>query len=249
MTSCRDSTHTNSIGPWKHGAIPVIGLIGGIGSGKSAVAAILAARGAVVIDADRVGHELLFDADVRDEIIARFGDSVLNQKVADPGRAPDIDRSSLGAIVFADPKRRRELEAIVHPRMRDRFRREIERLTRLGQSRLIVLDAAILLEAGWDDLCDRVVFVDAPRSLRWQRVAKQRDWSAGVLDSREAAQWPCDIKRSRADLVLANDSGMDELRQEVGRLDAVLGVSSSPRGQGERPRIGHGFEIPTEITG
>jgi dephospho-CoA kinase len=152
-------------------------------------------------------------------------------------------------MVFADQERRRELEAIVHPKMRDRFRREIERLTRLGLARVIVLDAAILLEAGWDDLCDHVVFVDAPRSVRRQRVAKQRGWSAQALESREAAQWPCEIKRSRADMVLANDSGMDHLNREVGRLDALIGDSSSRTSQGARPRLGQVVEIPTEIGG
>jgi len=181
MSSCRLTDHANSDGPWKHGAIPVIGLIGGVGSGKSAVAAILAARGGVVIDADRVGHELLTVPAVRDQIVARFGDKVLDRRVSAVGSGSRIDRSALGEIVFADPERRRELEAIVHPRMRDRFRSEIERLTRLGDAGVIVLDAAILLEAGWDDLCDHVVFVDAPRSVRRRRVAEQRGWSLGAL--------------------------------------------------------------------
>jgi dephospho-CoA kinase len=114
---------------------------------------------------------------------------------------------------------------------------------------VIVLDAAILLEAGWDDLCDRVVFVEAPRSVRRQRVAKQRGWSLAVLESREAAQWPCDIKRSRADIVLANDSGMDNLNREVSRLDDLLGGSSSQPGECARPPFGPVVEIPTEING
>jgi dephospho-CoA kinase len=204
----------------------VIGLIGGIGSGKSAVAEILAARGSVVIDADRVGHELLSDREVREQIVARFGEVVLNQQATAGSPAPQIDRAALGAIVFADPVSRRGLEAIVHPRMRDQFRRDIERVTREGDARMIVLDAAILLEAGWDELCDRIVFVDAPRGERCQRVAKQRGWSPAVLESREAAQWPYDNKRSRADIVLANDSGIDSLNREVGRLDDLLGNPS-----------------------
>jgi len=228
----------------------VIGLIGGIGSGKSAVASILAAQGGVVIDADGVGHELLTDPEVRNQIVARLGDSVLDRKVSALAPGPRIDRTNLGAIVFADPERRRELETIVHPRMRDRFRSEIERLTRLGEARVIVLDAAILLEAGWDDLCDRVVFVDAPRSVRRQRVATQRGWSLAALESREAAQWPCDIKRGRADIVLVNDSTMDDLNREVGRLDDLVGDSSSRTDDGcARPRFGPVVEIPTEIIG
>jgi dephospho-CoA kinase len=246
MTSCRPSDQANSTVSWKHGPIPVIGLIGGIGSGKSAVAAILEARGAAVIDADGVGHELLTDPEIRDAIVARLGDAVLDRRVAGVSSAPSIDRSTLGAIVFADPERRRDLEAILHPQMRDRFGREIARLTRLGAARVIVLDAAILLEAGWNDLCDRVVFVDAPRSMRRQRVAKQRGWSSAALESREAAQWPCEIKRSRADIVLVNDSGMDSLNREVGRLDELFGDPSSRAGHSARPRFGHVVEVPTE---
>jgi len=249
MTSSGPSDQASAARPWKHGGIPVIGLIGGIGSGKSAVAAILAARGGVVIDADGVGHELLEDPEVRDQIVARFGNSILDREGPGLAPGPRIDRSSLGAIVFADPARRRELESIVHPRMRDRFHHEIERLTSLGDARVIVLDAAILLEAGWDELCDCVVLVDAPRNVRWQRVAKQRGWSAPALESREAAQWPCEIKRSRADLVLANELGMDDLIREVGRLDAVLAARSSRTGDRDRPRVGQSVQIPSHILG
>jgi dephospho-CoA kinase len=226
MTSCRARDRTQATRLWKHGPIPVIGLIGGIGSGKSAVATILAARGGVVIDADRLGHELLAEPAVREQIVARFGESVLDQRSSALARVRQIDRSALGALVFADPAQRRMLEEIVHPRMREMFGREIKRLTREGEARMIVLDAAILLEARWDDLCDLVVFVDAPRSMRSERVANQRGWSLAKLESREAAQWPCDKKRSHADIVLTNDSGIDALNREVARLDDLLGDSS-----------------------
>jgi len=229
--------------------VPVLGLIGGIGSGKSAVAALLAACGAAVIDADGVGHELLAVPEVREQIVDRFGESVLDRKRAAHAGVRQIDRSALGAIVFANPERRCELEAILHPRMRDRFRREIERLAAQGQARMIVLDAAILLEAGWDDLCDRVVFVDASRSVRCQRVANQRGWTLAEFESREAAQWPYDRKRGRADIVLANDSGIDGLNREVGRLDDLLGDPSSRTDRRAPERIGEGVEIPTEVIG
>jgi dephospho-CoA kinase len=213
----------DSRGAWKHGAIPVIGLIGGIGSGKSAVAAILAARGAAVIDADRVGHEVLGEPEVTEEIVARFGENVLRRPASGESPEPQIDRAALGSIVFADPRSRRELESIVHPRMRERFRQDIGRLSQQGGARMIVLDAAILLEAGWDDLCDRVVFVEAPADLRRERVAKARGWTAAVLESRERAQWPPENKRLRADIVLVNGAGLDSLNREVGRLEDRLG--------------------------
>src|SRR4051812_43190360 len=89
-------------GPWKHGAIPVVGLIGEIGCGKSRVAAMLAGRGAQVLDADAIGHALLDQRPVRERVIARFGAEILGPP-EEPDRPPRIDRGALGAIVFARP--------------------------------------------------------------------------------------------------------------------------------------------------
>jgi dephospho-CoA kinase len=229
----------------------VIGLIGGIGSGKSAVGAILEARGAALINADGVGHELLRSPEVRDQVVARFGQSVL---ALTPSRSAatlptQIDRAALGAIVFADPARRRELEAILHPLMRERFLREIEHVTRQGKALMVVLDAAILVEAGWDDLCDGVVFVDAPRDIRLARVAKERGWDRAALELREAAQWPCEKKRSHADLVLRNASGIDALNQEVAKVDDLLGEIAGAGGPEPRARIAEHVETPSEVVG
>jgi dephospho-CoA kinase len=91
-----------------------------------------------------------------------------------------------------------------------------------------VLDAAILLEAGWDDLCDLIVFVDAPRDQRMRRVQEQRCWSRDVFEAREVAQWPCDKKRRHADLIITNDAGVDGLQQQVQRVEARLAELSCP---------------------
>jgi dephospho-CoA kinase len=202
----------------------VIGLIGGIGSGKSEVSGMLAAKGAIVIVADAVGHELLKDPEVRDQILSRFGADVMTGQVplADP--TPGIDRRALGAIVFADPTARRGLEEILHPRMRARFASLINQSAQADQPgpRWIVLDAAILLEASWDDLCDQIVFVDAPRAQRVRRVVDERGWSEEALESRERAQWPIAEKRRRADFIITNDAGLDHLSREVDRLLAFL---------------------------
>jgi len=227
---------------WKHGAIPVIGLTGGVGGGKSEVAAILAERGSAVVDADAIAHELLEDPGVRGRIVARFGDGVVTRAGLEPGAAPAIDRRVLGAIVFADPEARRALEAILHPLMRARFIAAIQREMQAGrdQAPSVVLDAAILLEAGWNDLCDLVVFVDAPRDERLRRAAHQRGWSALTFEARERAQWPCDDKRRRAALVIANDAGVDSLRRELARLDILLALSASPQVEPSRARAGSG---------
>src|SRR5262249_41442195 len=141
-------------GPWKHGPIPVLGLIGGIGAGKTRVAAMLAEHGAFVIDADAVGHALLDQRPVRDQVVARFGKEILRrtpdtesgvESSAEAETSATIDRRALGAIVFAAPTALRQLEAILHPKMRRTFERAIARTIRRGRARAVVLDAAILL--------------------------------------------------------------------------------------------------------
>jgi len=214
----------------KHGDLAVIGLIGGIGGGKSSVAALFEASGAVVIDADLVGHELLNDPRVCSQIVDRFGTGALSEKNAGPELPSVIDRKALGTIVFADPTARHDLETILHPRMRASFEAVIERESnsKKTEKSMVVLDAAILLEAGWDDLCDLIVFVDAPRDERMRRVQAQRGWSWDVFEAREAAQWPCDKKRRRADLVITNDAGVDGLKERVQRILARLAELSCP---------------------
>jgi dephospho-CoA kinase len=205
----------------------VIGLIGGIGAGKSRVAELLAAAGAFVIDADLVGHALLTQRPVRDLVVAQFGPRVLERGDA-AGNPPPIDRRALGAIVFADPAALRRLEAILHPRMRQTFERAIARTIRRGQARAVVLDAAILLEAGWNTLCDHVVMVDAPRDQRVARLAAARGWSEPVLTAREAAQWPLRRKAALADTVIRNDAGLEALAEQVRQLAAALFAPDRP---------------------
>lgn len=223
-------------GPWKHGAIPVVGLIGGIGAGKSCVADELRKRGAFVLDADSVGHALLDQAPAQVEVVRRFGTEVLDRSAPD---GPKIDRRALGAIVFAHESSRRDLEKILHPRMRGTFERAIARTQRKGRVPVIVLDAAILFEAGWNDLCDVVLFVDAPRDQRVARLAAQRGWTEAVVAAREDAQLPLDEKRSRADIVITNDGAPEQLAEEVTRLwERVLGQ----KGPATRPPAGPAHE-------
>jgi dephospho-CoA kinase len=230
MTQCPSTRAARAAGRKQDDDVAVIGLIGGIGGGKSSVAAVFENRGAVVIDADVVGHELLNDPRVRSQIVDRFGTVVLSEKTAEPGLPSAIDRQALGAIVFAEPVARRDLESILHPRMRAWFEAVIQRQAacQTTEKSVVVLDAAILLEAGWDDLCDLIVFVDAPRDERMRRVQEQRGWSQGVFEAREAAQWPCDLKRRRADLLITNDTGVDGLIQQVQRVEARLAELSCP---------------------
>ena len=195
------------------GGIPVIGIAGGVGSGKSALAAALARRCRVVtLDADRAGHAALQQSDVADEIRQAFGSNVVDEE----GR---VLRPRLAAVVFGETEAhesaRRTLEAIVHPVIRA----ELERQIGLHQSRqdcdLLVLDAAVLLEAGWQRLCDLLVFLDTPRALRLERVAASRGWSADELTRREASQWPLERKRAAADVIVDNARDIEEAADEL----------------------------------
>ncbi len=256
MTPSERSHEPRATKRWQHGAAPVIGLTGALASGKSAVARLLADRGFVLINADSVGHAVLELPEVKRQLRELFGARVLAGEGVPSDRGSGVDRKALAAIVFADPEARRALEAMVHPLMRARFVEAIEHELDPARPAVspVVLDAAILLEAGWDDLCDLVVFVDAPRSDRIYRAAMDRGWNAKVFFAREGAQWPSDQKRLRADFVIKNDAGLDALPGEVDRLVTTLldpvpassrvpglePTSAEPRAPGRRGQEGSG---------
>jgi len=222
-------------GPWRFGSVPVVGLTGGIGAGKSVVAVAFAGRGAEVTDADAIGHTLLQKRPARDQVLERFGPEGLapeTETETETDQAPAIDRKALGAIVFNNRSALRDLESILHPLMRRTFQKAIRRTANRREAPMVVLDAAVLLEAGWDDLCDWIVFVEASEGQRLARLNEQRQWSAEQLASREAAQWPLDRKRAAADLVIANDDGPEELEPQIQELWRRLRQPPPPR----RPR-------------
>lgn len=175
----------------------VLGLTGGIASGKSFVAALLAERGAVVLDADRHAHAALAEPAVVAALVARWGPSV----VAEDGvlLRREVARRVFGADADAVAERR-FLEGLVHPRVRDRLRAELANADRAGAP-VAVLDIPLLHEAGWVATCDAVLFVDTPIDVRRERAAR-RGWTADELARREAAQTPIDLKRDTADFVI-----------------------------------------------
>jgi dephospho-CoA kinase len=197
----------------------VVGVIGSIGSGKSRVAELLARRGGRVISGDEAGHEALAQPDLQARIVARFGIGVLDAIGA-------IDRRKLGAIVFASANDRKALEEIVFPWIRERLAGRIADALVDPAVTLVVLDAAVLIEAGWDDRCDRIVFVDAPRRLRLDRVARQRGWTAADLAAREQAQLPLEVKTAHSDFLLTNDGTEQDLARRVDRVLEELRAAS-----------------------
>lgn len=187
--------------------IPILGLVGGIGSGKSALADWLAQRlRVVVLDADASGHAALRQPEVQFAIRRDFGDDVFNP-------TGDVERSRLAQRVFGDTPAlqtaRQQLEAIVHPVIRRDLEQQIAELRERQACDVIVLDAAVMLESGWSELCDAIAFVDVPRSERLARVLATRGWPESELNRREASQWPLDRKRAAADIVIDNSSDLE----------------------------------------
>ncbi|GAB3491816.1 dephospho-CoA kinase [Nocardiopsis coralliicola] len=190
-----------------------VGLTGGIGSGKSAVAARLSERGALVIDADAIAREVVEPGTPGlAEVVAEFGTGVL-----DPAGA--LDRPRLGAIVFADADRLAALNAIVHPRVGARTE---ELMAAAPQGAIVVYDVPLLVENGLQELYDVVVVVDAPEEVRLRRLQEQRGMDPDQARARMAAQAGREDRLAAADLVVDNSGGLAELDARVAEVYAAL---------------------------
>ncbi len=195
------------------GMPPVVGILGGIGSGKSTIARWVTSRNSVcLIDGDQVGHEVLLLEPIKQAIRERFGDSVFDSE------QQEVDRTALGNLVFGTSVKSREsladLETIVHPVIREQFNIKITEAKKSGLCEVIVLDAAVLLESEWDVFCDATVFIDTPREDRLQRVTQQRNWDETELTKREACQIPVSDKRKRADYIIQNDTTLEDAGEQ-----------------------------------
>jgi dephospho-CoA kinase len=191
----------------KTGKKPIIGILGGIASGKSTVAAEFAKLGCEVINADKIAHELLEKEAVKRQIVAAFGPSILDPK----GR---IDRKRLADIVFADTHKLSLLNLIVHPLVLERAERQIERYSRQNQVRAIVLDMPLLAEVDWAKRCDRLIFVRCSKKIRAER-AKKMGFDKNQLKIRENFQISLDNKTGIADNTIENNSDFSALVRQV----------------------------------
>ncbi len=201
---------------------PVIGLIGGIGAGKSRVARVFQEQGAAVIDSDRLAHAQLADAEVLAALVSWWGKEILDER----GK---VDRKAVGHLVFSDEEKLKRLEELIYPRL-ERIRRNLCVAYDTDPSvRAVVLDSPKLMEAGIDRFCDAVVFVDTDRAVRLERLKRTRGWTEEEMVRREKLQNPLDIKKARAEYTIENNSGLTELETNVKKTLASILASFNRR--------------------
>jgi dephospho-CoA kinase len=191
------------------GKMLIIGLAGGVASGKSFVANCFRELGAEHIDADEIGHRVLDQSNIQEQIVTRWGGGIIDQ-----GK---INRRQLAKIVFAADAPADELtklEQITHPAIGEHVERQLQQFKQQGNVPAVVLDAPVMFRAGWDVFCDRIVFVDAPLSIR-QKRAGERGWSEDELLRRESFQTPIEEKRRRATDMIDNSGTQSETKQQV----------------------------------
>ena len=191
---------------------PVLGLVGGIGAGKSTVANTLVRHGGKIVAGDPLGHEALEQPDILARVVEIWGERGI---LTPEGK---VNRKKFGRIVFPSPVERSRLEHLVHPYIEKRIREEIAKASADPAVRFVILDAAIMLEAGWNGECDKLIYVDAPRSVRLERVQKQRHWTDHDLANREAVQMPPEKKKERADVVIDNGGPPEATIAQVDEL-------------------------------
>jgi dephospho-CoA kinase len=188
----------------------LVGLTGGIGTGKSTMARMLEKRGAVVFDADVLARQAVAPGTPGfDQVIERFGPNVLA-----PGGG--LDREALASIVFSDPAARRDLEGIVHPEVRRMFAEGCEEYR--DSDRVVVFSAPLLVETGMHTAFDRLIVVSAPVATQIERLMRDRGMAERDVQARIAAQLPLEAKAEVADILVDNEGTLEDLERRVERV-------------------------------
>ncbi len=178
--------------------VKVIGITGGIASGKSTVAKMLRSLGASIIDADKICHHLINTEEIKEKIRKKWGNNVQNKD----GK---INRRTLGKIVFADKGKLLVLNKIVHPKVIKQIKSQIAEITDKDKANVIVLDAALLVESNLTNLCDILLFVDAKKHICTKRAQNIRKWPLHETTKREKFQYTMREKRGMADIIINNN--------------------------------------------
>jgi dephospho-CoA kinase len=182
----------------------IIGLTGGIASGKSTVSRVLKDLGAIIIDSDVVAHEIITPRrPAWNDIVKQFGPEILNSDMT-------INRGILGNIVFNDPAQLKILNQIVHPRVAERFIDDLQEIRSMQPDAVVVLDVPLLYEAHFDHMCDVVWVVWVDRETQKQRLMKRNNFNEKEATVRIDAQMSLDKKAGLADVVIDNSQGMEE---------------------------------------
>ncbi|MDO4585754.1 MAG: dephospho-CoA kinase [Planctomycetia bacterium] len=229
----------------------VVGIIGGIGSGKSSVSSIFVKKGAPILDADRAGHLTLQESYIKQKLLERFGTAIFEhsiekknnvnnqQQISEMGNDSagiieknidnySINRKLLADLVFASTEEAKKnlafLNALIHPEIA----RKLEKQRQTFEARkkeFVILDAPLILEAGWHKMADYLIFVEAEEETRWNRVRK-RNWSRQEFKNREAAQMPLSEKKKFADFVINNNQPWDQMVEQVESLIKTIRQSN-----------------------
>ncbi len=190
---------------------PIIGITGGIGSGKSTVAQMFGEMGCLVIGADEQVRLAYQDRAIVEQLRKWWGDDII-----DP--SGQLNRPKIADIVFSDPGQRQRLEQLLHPKVAQLRQ---QRMAEAGDDPQIVAfiwDTPLLFEAGLRPGCDAIVFVDAPFALRMERVKQSRRWDEAEMRRREKSQWPLDKKREISDYIVDNAADADHVRGQVSEV-------------------------------
>ena len=204
----------------------IVGLTGGIATGKSAVTTRFEKRGAVVIDFDAMTREVM-EPDMRawKDIVEFFGESVLNDDRT-------LDRAKLGDVVFADPEKRIKLEGFIHPRLFEEYSRRIAEIEENDPDALVLVDTPLLVEVKLQSMFDKIVVVYATREQQIARLTARDDLDEGAVRARLDAQMPTEDKLEHADYVIRNCGSLEELDAEVDKVFDELrklgGENASP---------------------
>ena len=186
----------------------IIGILGGIGSGKTTVAREFERLGCGLIDADRMAHKLLEDEHIKSQILNLFGTDICRKN-------GQIDRDKLGVRVFENAMNVSKIDAIIHPGVFCRCEEMIEQFNGGSDVRAIVLDMPLLVESGWDKRCDKLVFVQCDEEIRYKRIEKHYLLSGNNIKKRENFQISLDKKADIAQYTVSNNSDLSVLTEQV----------------------------------
>ncbi len=194
---------------------PVVAVTGSPGSGKSTVAQVFESLGARLIEADKIGHRLLERAEVKEHLTAWLGEGILDQE-------GNISRPKMASLLFGDREKLTKYDAFIHPLLLTELREMIAESARRSDGKMIVIDAALIYEWGFDTECDAVVVVSAPLEERIVRCMRKFGESREGAIERMNSQIPQQEKAAKADFIIKNHGGIDELRKRAEKVYSEL---------------------------